>query len=369
MTKYYAFCLLYGLNAGIASGMISMPAIWACWGFYSKRIGLISSIGLAGKSIGPTVFGFLWAWLINPNNESIKNNNKNDQYFASYVNNNVPGAIRWVSLAYFITAIFGICMICNKKHEKSEEKENKTSMKLIEVIKQKRFWLLTMLFYFFYIFYVYLLSEYKEFGTTQINDDLFFTCIGAIGFLLGGMSRLLCGYFLDKFLWWKVALTSASIQICISLSIYYIVVSEVLYAVWVLIGFIFVSCTGLVLVMTCKAIYPHDDWILSYSNTGFTLLIGSLYAYQLLVFPIIGYQGTFFVMAGCLLASIIIILVLKQCKCLQSYQASSNPESSPIEAQKMQAGESTESNSSSGTNNNKEEQIITTLNTHKIINL
>ncbi|CAG9329290.1 unnamed protein product [Blepharisma stoltei] len=289
-TNYYFFCILYGTYAGVISGMLNMPIIWACWEFFPSNIGLVSSFGISAYSLGPTIFGLIWTSLINPSNESPfitfpENKDDESQYFGSSVYDNVPGAIRWMSLIYLVSSLLGIYMVRSQGGTKETQMDQRT-LTLKDVAKQKNFWLLSLNCFFSFAFYAYFVSEYKNFGHTKIKDDHFLSYLGSTGFLVGGVSRLLWGFAIDKYDWKRVSYVAIISQVFICGTIYYIASVKILYFIWSTLGFIFGSSTYLIIIVACKIIYPHDDWILSWSFLGFTLLAISLWGVELFIWPV-----------------------------------------------------------------------------------
>ncbi|CAG9316781.1 unnamed protein product [Blepharisma stoltei] len=308
-TNHYLFCVLYGIYGAGVTGIINIPIIWACWGFYPQRIGMITSLGLAGYSLGPMVFGFLWTMMINPHNDSphkSHDGNADSGLFGHEVYDKVPASIRWAALIYVVIATLGTSIIWNKGLTNGRKGVGK-SLKLKDVIKQKNFWLLLGWVLFLFCPYAFTFTNYKVAAISKIKNDHFFAFLGSAGFLSACLARLGCGFLVDKYGWKRLAMISASVQTIINATIYYSMEIEELYAILVIIEFMCGSNAYLLLVMACKEIYPKDSWIVSFPGSGITLAVFLLYLMQLFISPTIGYEFTFDILAGMAFLSLILI--------------------------------------------------------------
>lgn len=302
--NYVVFCILWGFSGGIVSGMIGIPAIMACKGHYPKNIGFITSLGFSAYALGPTVFGLIFTALVNPDNlppYQIQEKNLEVSYFGPDVYNKVPETLRYLALMLFLTSTLGICMIFPKKYE-LENKKSRLGFK--DIIRDKNFWFLTCNFMLLYAPYPYIFTNYKSIGINKIKNDHFFAYLGSAGFLAGCLARIGWGFLVDKYGWRKNAIFSNIVQIILMSTAYYTIEYDFLYAVWVVLLFSYGSGVYLVLLMGITALYPNDEWVLSYAAIGSNIIVVLEYFIQLGITPIIGYQFTFMIIVAFLVTNL-----------------------------------------------------------------
>ena len=83
--------------------------------------------------------------------------------------------------------------------EESPERIAERNIRLQKLLLSQEFWILYCLTISFMFFGFYMMSSFKSFGSTKIQDDIFLTLIGSFGALLNAMARFILSSLLDYY--------------------------------------------------------------------------------------------------------------------------------------------------------------------------
>lgn len=70
-------------------------------------------------------------------------------------------------------------------------------LSLYDLVKDRRYWLLYLMNFCTFFYGYTILGSYKILGAQYIHDDMFLTCVGSVGFVLGSL-RFLWSLLLDN---------------------------------------------------------------------------------------------------------------------------------------------------------------------------
>jgi hypothetical protein len=99
ITNGYLFAWVYGIGIGSLSSVIFLPGIWILWNHINSHKGLISGLMLFSYSLGAIIFGLVFTFVVNPDNEKAESigedGNEEEKMFTDSVADRVPMTIRW----------------------------------------------------------------------------------------------------------------------------------------------------------------------------------------------------------------------------------------------------------------------------------
>ena len=106
-TKYLTFYLLYSIAFAIPQGLTYMAPVHHAWLFFPNSAGLISGLILAGYGFGALIFDNVSTALINPNDDSVDEND----WYPSEVNENFEKMMYVLIVSWAICILIGIIMV------------------------------------------------------------------------------------------------------------------------------------------------------------------------------------------------------------------------------------------------------------------
>ncbi|KAL4508397.1 hypothetical protein ABPG72_003701 [Tetrahymena utriculariae] len=137
-TYFWQYVLVYGIIFGLFSGSIYFIPIYMGYLYFPKKKGFVSGTILAGYGLCSLVMGLTFFSFVNPDNLTQQKDHDGYSYFQGpsvSVAQNVPEALRKMSLIYIILSVFGSCFIMYHPNQIGEEERR--LKKLLQQKKQK----------------------------------------------------------------------------------------------------------------------------------------------------------------------------------------------------------------------------------------
>ena len=106
-TSYLTFYFLYSIAFAIPQGLTYMAPVHHAWLFFPNSAGLISGLILAGYGFGALIFDNVSTALINPNDDSVDEND----WYPPEVNNNFEKMMYVLIVSWAVCIIIGIIMV------------------------------------------------------------------------------------------------------------------------------------------------------------------------------------------------------------------------------------------------------------------
>lgn len=120
---------------------------WSQFPNYKARV---SGTILGGYGLGAAVFNMIATSLVNPDNESPHDKDKDGgvtyRYFRRGIADNVPEMLRWLSLIYFVLSTIGVLLLTRKSIEDVQEKDATVAPSIKAGLKTKQFYILSIAF-------------------------------------------------------------------------------------------------------------------------------------------------------------------------------------------------------------------------------
>ncbi|KAL4456960.1 hypothetical protein ABPG74_014598 [Tetrahymena malaccensis] len=135
-TYFWQYVLVYGIIFGLFSGSIYFIPIYMGYLYFPKKKGFVSGTVLAGYGLCSLVMGLTFFSFVNPDNLTQQKDHDGYSYFQGpsvSVAQNVPGALRKMSLIYVILSVFGSCFIMYHPNQIGEEER-----RLKKLLQQKK---------------------------------------------------------------------------------------------------------------------------------------------------------------------------------------------------------------------------------------
>lgn len=212
------------------------------WSHFPEYKTRISGIVIGGYGLGSAIFGLVATGLVNPQNDSPHDKEKDGDvtyhYFKKSIAENVPEMLRWLSLMYLILSAVGILLLTKKSQTEFKEETQEVAPSVKAAMKTKQFLLLficsvssTCKVNSVYGFYV--ASNYKSFGDEAVGNDTFLAVIGSASAFCNGSSRFAWAYFMEKTSFRLTYMVLLVVQAVLAATIYFIAPIPALYLIWV----------------------------------------------------------------------------------------------------------------------------------------
>jgi Major Facilitator Superfamily len=208
------------------------------WNHFPQHKGRITGLIICGFGFGTTIFNLIGTKLINPDNKSASIDYDGDKYFEKSIADNVPSALRTLSLCYLAISVIGILLIGNRVVE--EEKDSLNSLEsddncpdLKTALKTSLFWKIFFIGLLGNIPGLYVATAYKTFGSSEISNDDFLAVTGSLGAVFNGIFRYVWPQIMDKTTFKSTILVLFCIQISLISSFYFTPNFPAMFLIWV----------------------------------------------------------------------------------------------------------------------------------------
>ena len=123
MPNFWLFMIFYGIIFGLFSGLVYIVPIFLCCQYFPETKGVISGIITGGYGLATIFSSLIIQYTINPENKKASINDDGDKYFDSDVADNLPTAIRYLSLYFLILGGIGGSLLMRSEVNKEEKKD------------------------------------------------------------------------------------------------------------------------------------------------------------------------------------------------------------------------------------------------------
>lgn len=253
--------------------------------------------------------------MINPDNESADEKEKEggvtNHYFSEDIANNVPTALRYLSLIYLCMASAGLIMMVNKAKTLYDTNEAESLCPSLKAgLKTFTFKLLVVCLYCSTAAGFYVMSAYKNFGQDKIDDDVFLTITGSVGGVFNGGFRYIWAHIMEVYNFKTVYLVLCGMQTVLVASLYYIADIKALFLIWICL----INCTEggnfSLFPSVLAKLYGKKMGAELYGVLFLSLAFSSVTGFilQLYLLKYVGYQAMFWALA--LITSISFVLTI-----------------------------------------------------------
>ncbi len=127
MSNFWMFMIFYGIIFGFFAGFIYIVPIFLSCQYFPDKKGIISGVITGGYGIATIFSSLIFQYIVNPENKKAQIVYGGDKYFDHDVADNLPKAIRFLSLYYLIVGgIGGILMMkLESRYQQPYDQENK----------------------------------------------------------------------------------------------------------------------------------------------------------------------------------------------------------------------------------------------------
>ena len=239
--NHLIFCIVYGVSGGLSQGALMILPLYCGWRYFREKYKpRIAGILVSAYAIAPLFMSQIALYLINPNNErEVQDEVTKQFYFEESVAQNVPYFLRFFGIFCFVLGLAGVFLIwepvegivdlenavmkatalgmgSNRAEEIKANMLAKREGKKMEGITKQSFGDAIKCFYkkeFMILFSICLVGFiyphmmnfcFKDIGMRTLNDDHFVTFAGSIGALVNGASRLVVGFLMEKYPYYKI---------------------------------------------------------------------------------------------------------------------------------------------------------------------
>lgn len=176
--------------------------------------------------------------MINPDNDSADEKEKEDgvthHYFEEDISNNVPSALRYLSLIYLCLSVLSIIIMKNEAKSYTDDAEASEICPSIKAgLSTFTFKLLFVCLYCSTAAGYYIIGAYKNFGQETIHDDQFLTVVGSIGSVFNGCFRYAWAHAMEMYNFKIVYLILCGIQVVTMSTLYFVADVEALFFIWI----------------------------------------------------------------------------------------------------------------------------------------
>mmetsp|Transcript_28753 Transcript_28753/g.51157 ORF Transcript_28753/g.51157 Transcript_28753/m.51157 type:complete len:440 (-) Transcript_28753:13-1332(-) len=252
ITNGYLFMVLFSLFYGFGLGITLLPAMNIVYNTFPHRKGLVSGFCSASFGISPMIYTIVVAGACNPDNISPsiveKSSNHEFVYFEESVYSRVPYTMLLLSL---LTLGFGIiavaCLSTPKKNNvivpdveevepllkpnEAVQSPAKFEPTLKDIMKTPRFGMLLFILFAGMNFSVWVIVSYKTFAETYIKDDNFLNYVGIVGSIFNCIFRFIFPALMDYVSYRVLNYIQLSVQVVLSVVIYYSVTNQTAYLI------------------------------------------------------------------------------------------------------------------------------------------
>lgn len=270
---------------------------------------------IGAYGLGSSAFSLVATAMINPDNESADEKEKEggvtNHYFSEDIANNVPTALRYLSLIYLCMASAGLIMMVNKAKTLYDTNEAESLCPSLKAgLKTFTFKLLVVCLYCSTAAGFYVMSAYKNFGQDKIDDDVFLTITGSVGGVFNGGFRYIWAHIMEVYNFKTVYLVLCGMQTVLVASLYYIADIKALFLIWICL----INCTEggnfSLFPSVLAKLYGKKMGAELYGVLFLSLAFSSVTGFilQLYLLKYVGYQAMFWALA--LITSISFVLTI-----------------------------------------------------------
>ncbi|EGR28666.1 major facilitator superfamily protein, putative [Ichthyophthirius multifiliis] len=209
---FYKFALFYMIIPIFLIGSCVMPVLYCLWSHFPKNTGSATGIALASFGISGFLFLIITNKMVNPQNLKAEidyqEGKQNYKLFGENVFKNIPQMVFNVGLIQLALNTFGCFFISYNKNQQDDLENNKQNIQqlipnsirsLKKDIFSQNFQLIYFSSFFINFIFIFLSLNFKIYGLTKINNDLFLTYLATIASVLGSLSTIFWGFIVDKF--------------------------------------------------------------------------------------------------------------------------------------------------------------------------
>ncbi|KAM3135724.1 hypothetical protein pb186bvf_012121 [Paramecium bursaria] len=226
--NYFLFLATFYVLFGILEFVSGYPATTCLWSYYKGKEAVIQGLISAVVGLGIVIFILLITYLVNPDNKSasiqVQNGKNNFEYFDTEVANNVPIALKKITIGLAVMIFIGSFMIKRKSQKSSYfhqvnaqefsgieppilesfeiEKLNSRSvlgeLTFKQAVLSKDFLIIQSMNIVLLYFAITLSINYKVYALSKVNDDYYVTLIDLIAQINSALSNLFWGYLSHK---------------------------------------------------------------------------------------------------------------------------------------------------------------------------
>jgi len=230
----YLFLAVFGVVTGVGEGLAIMTPLYNAWRMFPQSKGKVSGAILFGYGCGPPVFGLVFTFLVNPQNDPatvhVRNGESSYYLFPSSVADKVPAAMRWMAL--ICAVLFLLAVLLQTDFPSQEEVRTVAKEPLSKGLKAWEFWRLLLGLALSRSFGQFLLVVYKALGQKFFSDDHVLSAMGSAITVMGALGRLVLPASADYMSFRLSMGISLLIQIGLAASLWMIASNAVLYTIW-----------------------------------------------------------------------------------------------------------------------------------------
>ena len=368
--EFWIFFIFFGVLYGSSTGLLYLTLLYNTYKYYPHNRGLIGGIVMGVYGISSFISNFLLLGIMNPNGvKAIQDKATGDYYFPLEIAENLPFALKILSLYFMIVMIIGILLnfeyedpddpkhlleeAClelipidsqqsithenpSKSHHKSLIKsfidasrrsqlknvwsqssidmhDEKKCKSLTEAFKSRVFYIIFIMAYLSSSYGFFIATNFKTYGISKISDDAFLTLVGSMGSLFNGGGRFLWGLVSDKMEFKQVYMIILIIQIFDILTLRFIADYKVLYLIWVCLALLCEGGHFVIFPPLCLKVFGPEVGSKVYSIIILAIVGGNWtqYGVNLLMISHIGFENELFIYFGFTLIAFVICKICK----------------------------------------------------------
>lgn len=236
ITNPYLFLAVFGIVSGVGEGMTIVTPLYNVWKVFPHSKGRVSGAVILGYGCGPPLFGLVFTFLVNPQNDAatvhVRNGQASYYLFPRSVADNVPAAMRWMALICCVIYIIAILIQTDYRRVETTTPHD-TRVSLGKGLRTWSFWRLIVGLSLSRCFGLFLLNVYKALGEKFYSDDQTLSALGSTVTAMGAIGRIVLPTAAD-YVSFRFAMTvSLLIQIAVALTLWLIASQQVLYGAWI----------------------------------------------------------------------------------------------------------------------------------------
>jgi hypothetical protein len=252
ITNPYLFLVVFGVLLGLGEGLTLMTPVWSAWKYFPTNKGKATGAVLFGYGFGPAIFGLVFTFLANPNNDPatvhVTNGATSYYLFDHNVADNIPSTLRYFALILGSIYLISVLLISEPNTEGEQITGSVASIGAIKpgvpqcpdlktAVQTVVFWQLLASMTFGLFYGVYILTVYKAFGQKYESDDYYLSILGSVGIVFNAMGRFFLPASLDYVPFKLTYSISLITQIALGSTFCLIAEYRVLFAIWLCASF------------------------------------------------------------------------------------------------------------------------------------